>query len=84
MSDTPHEWGAEHFCKADTEALYYSISGPRMLTEHGFPVPLDANPVPATFCGRCLKWFDDPQHDTHMGSELRPPEKGTTNGTDTA
>lgn len=75
MSDTPHEWGGEHFCGADTRHLYdhepERIYDPAI----GFPVQLDENPVPPTFCSRCLKWFDAPELE---GSDLRPPpEKGT-------
>ncbi len=80
MSDsTPHEWAGEHFCGTDTRYLYdfepLRIHNPDI----GFPVRLDANPVPPTFCSRCLNWFDDPAHDPPPteGSEHRPPQKGT-------
>lgn len=77
MSDKPHEWGGEHFCGPDAKELYYTE--PNRVSTVGFPVELDANPVPATFCSVCLQWFDDPAHLT--GSEHRPPEtKGNANG----
>lgn len=62
MSDTPFEWGGEHFCKPDATELY-NLEAARRITAYGFPVQLDTNPVPATFCAVCLQWFDDPAHD---------------------
>lgn len=77
-NDVPHEWGGEHFCRTDAVELYQTQ--PQRLTDHGFPVELDANPVPPTFCSRCLQWFDDPALDPHhTGSGPRPPEQGATN-----
>lgn len=78
MSESPHEWAGEHFCAADTRHLYDHEPERIHNPEIGFPVRLDANPEPPTFCSRCLKWFDDPA--TTEGSEPRPPQKGTTNG----
>jgi hypothetical protein len=68
-------WGHEHFCAPDATALYHTE--PERLNDPalGFPVELDTNPVPATFCSTCLKWFDDPAHPE--GSDHRPPQKGT-------
>lgn len=78
MSDTPHEWGGEHFCRTDAVELYQTQ--PQRLAKHGFPVALTTNPVPATFCSRCLRWFDDPANDDDNGSEPRPPTEGQTHG----
>jgi hypothetical protein len=81
VSDTPEKayaWAGEHFCSADTRHLYDTEPERIHNPDIGFPVELDSNPEPPTFCSRCLLWFDDPQHTT--GSDHRPPEKGTTNG----
>lgn len=81
MSDTPHEWAGEHFCGADARYLYDHEPERIHNPEIGFPVKLDANPEPPTFCSRCLLWFDAPPTETDTGgSESRPPQKGTTNG----
>lgn len=77
MSDKPHEWAGEHFCGADTRHLYDTEPERIHNPDIGFPVELDENPHPPTFCSRCLQWFDDPANDTPLGSDLRPPEKGT-------
>ena len=74
MSDKPYQWGHEHFCQPDATELYNTE--PERLDTVGYPVELDANPKPATFCSVCFMWFDDPAHDTE-GSEHRPPQKGT-------
>lgn len=74
MSGKPFAWGDEHFCAPDATKLYNRE--PERLNTVGYPVELDANPVPATFCSVCLQWFDDPAHD-HEGSDHRPPQKGT-------
>lgn len=76
MSDKPYQWGHEHFCQPDATKLYHAEPG--RINAIGYPVELDANPVPATFCSVCLEWFDDPQH--LEGSEHRPPEQRETNG----
>ena len=78
----PYAWGGEHFCAPDATTLYHAE--PQRLHSIGFPVELDANPVPPTFCSVCLLFFDDPAHDAHpTGSGPRPPEQGEHHGTDT-
>jgi hypothetical protein len=72
VSATPYSWGHEHFCVIDATELYYK--DPNMLHTLGFPVALDANPEPPTFCSICLFWFDNPSQE---GSGTRPPERGT-------
>lgn len=70
MTDKPYEWAGEHFCKPDVTALYHGE--PARIHTIGYPVELDANPEPPTFCSSCLCWFDDP---ATIGSDLRPPQQ---------
>lgn len=74
MSDTPYEWGGENFCAVDATDLYNTE--PERLAVHGFPVALEQ--APESFCAVCLLWFIGPEHHHPTGSDLRPPEKGTT------
>lgn len=72
MSDTPYQWGHEHFCQPDATELYNTE--PDRLASLGYPVELER--APETFCSVCLKWFVDADH---AGSDHRPPENGATN-----
>lgn len=74
MSTKPYQWGEEHFCEPDVVQL--NTAEPDLKHTLGFPVQLDGNPTPPTFCSACLRWFDDPAHLT--GSDHRPPEQGGT------
>lgn len=80
MSGNSYQWGDEHFCEPDVVRL--NDTDPDLKLTHGYPVQLETNPVPPTFCSSCLNWFDDPAHDTqHTGSAHRPPTtEGHSNG----
>lgn len=76
MNISAYSWGHEHFCPPDATKLYYSEH--HRLQEIGHPKSMPDNPVPATFCSHCLKWFDDPAKDQLEGSGSRPPERNDT------
>lgn len=69
MSEHAYQWGHEHFCEPDVVALN-DADRDRAVTL-GFPVQLETELIPATFCSVCLKWWAGP-HDE--GSAHRPPE----------
>lgn len=75
MSDTPYQWGGEHFCEPDLTSLYYREINRIWDPAIGHPVKLEELPDPETFCSTCLLWFTDPAKLGGLG--LQPPEEGT-------
>jgi hypothetical protein len=72
VSEHAYQWGHEHFCEPDVVALN-DADRDRAVTL-GYPVQLEAELIPATFCSVCLKWWTEP-HPEGVGTPTPQPKE---------